>query len=173
MKNIVQSIFMSWLIIVFTLSLLLKCSQGEKSSKPGGKTISDTSQISSAELALLPAKGPYFPIDERIIEDRWMIERFVVSLEKNPNNPLMTKDFPWEGTGPLGGGTVIFDQQDKLFKIWYGVWDKNAYYNGLPFSYNICYAESREGIVWEKPLLGLFDRRGTMDKNNNCIVLGR
>ena len=85
----------------------------------------------------------------------------------------MKKELSWEGSGPLAGGTVIFDPEDKLFKMWYGVWDEYAYYNKLPFSYNVCYAVSNDGITWEKPLLGLFDRRGTMDKNNNCIVLGR
>ena len=129
--------------------------------------------ISSKELALLPAKGPYFPCDERIIEDRWMVERFVVPFVKHADNPLVVKDFSWEGTGPLAGGSVLYDPQDGKFKMWYGVWDKYAYEHRLPFSYNICYAESDDGVVWRKPMLELFDRRGTMDEMNNCIKLGR
>ena len=121
----------------------------------------------------LPAKGPYFPVDERIIEDRWMIERFVVPFEKHINNPVVQKDMHWEGSGPLYGGTVIFDSKDKLFKMWYLVWDEHSYYNKLPYSYNICYSESKDGIEWEKPMLGIFDKRGTMDDNNNFIKLGR
>ncbi len=133
----------------------------------------ETGAISQTEIALLPAKGPYFPCDERIIEDRWMVERFAVPLVKHPLNPLLIKDFPWEGIGPLLGGSVIYDPQDKKFKMWYCVWDEYAYYHHLPFSYNICYAESNDGLAWQKPILGLFDRRGTMDKQNNCIKLGR
>ena len=129
--------------------------------------------ISEKQLSKLPAKGPYFPIDDRIIEDRWMIERFVVPFEKYSNNPVVVKEYPWEGSGPLMGGTVLFDEKSKSYKMWYLVWDEHAYYNKLPYSYNICYAESKDGIKWEKPILNLFDRRGTIDKKNNFIILGR
>ena len=124
-------------------------------------------------MSKLPAKGPYFLVDDRIIEDRWMIERFVVPFEKYSNNPVVEKELPWEGSGPLMGGTVLFDKKEKLYKMWYLVWDEHAYFEKLPYSYNICYAESKDGIKWEKPILNLFDRRGTIDKKNNFIVLGR
>jgi len=68
------------------------------------------------------------------------------------------------------GGSVLFDPQDRLFKMWYSVWSSNAYHNKLPFSYNVCYAESTDGISWRKPMLGLFDYQGS--KENNCIRLG-
>jgi len=128
--------------------------------------------ISDKQLSKLPAKGPYFIVDDRIIEDRWMIERFVVPLEKYTGNPVVVKDFPWEGTGPLGGA-VLFDPQDQLYKMWYLVWDSTAYYNKLPFSYNISYAKSMDGIKWEKPILDVFDKKGASLKKTNLIQLGR
>ncbi len=128
--------------------------------------------ISEKQLSKLPAKGPYFVIDDRIIEDRWNIERFVVPLEKYKENPVMEKDLPWEGSGTLGG-SVLFDPQDELYKMWYLVWDSASYYNKLPFSYNICYAESADGIKWEKPILDVFDRKGESFKKTNFIKLGR
>ena len=128
--------------------------------------------ISEKQLSKLPAKGPYFVIDDRIIEDRWMIERFVVPFEKHSDNPVIEKDLSWEGTGTLLGGTVIFDTQDNLFKMWYTVWNSHAYYNKLPFSYNILYAESKDGIKWEKPILDLFDLKEAIGKKNNIIQLG-
>ena len=128
--------------------------------------------ISEKQLSKLPAKGPYFVIDDRIIEDRWMIERFVVPFQKYFHNPVIKKNLPWEGTGTLLGGTVLFDTQDNLFKMWYTVWNSHAYYNKLPFSYNILYAESKDGIKWEKPILDLFHLKGTIGKKNNIIKLG-
>jgi len=128
--------------------------------------------ISEKQLSMLPAKGPYFVIDDRIIEDRWMIERFVVPLEKYSDNPVVKKDLPWEGTGTLLGGTVLFDAEDDLFKMWYTIWNSHAYYNKLPFSYNIAYAQSKDGMTWEKPTLDLFDLEGTIHKKNNIIKLG-
>ena len=81
------------------------------------------------------AKGPYFLCDDRVTEDRWQLERFVVQPERHPKNPLIVREHSWEGTGPHMGGSVLFDPQDRLFKMWYSVWSSNAYYNKLPFSY--------------------------------------
>ncbi|WP_339925635.1 hypothetical protein [uncultured Cyclobacterium sp.] len=128
---------------------------------------------SDRQLNNLPVKGPYFVVDDRIIEDRWMIERFVVPLEKYAGNPVVAKEHPWEGTGPLLGGKVLFDPQDQLYKMWYSVWDSAAYYGKLPFSYNIAYAESADGIKWEKPILNVFDRKGDAYKKTNLIKLGK
>jgi hypothetical protein len=138
-----------------------------------GRSEAENLKISGQELAALPVKGPYFPMDERIIEDRWMVERFVVPLQRYPGNPIMTKDIPLEGTGPMAGGSVIFDHEERKFKMWYSVFDLFAYKNNLPFSYNVCYAESDDGIRWQRPVLGLFDNRGRIDADNNAILLGR
>ncbi|MEN8193795.1 MAG: hypothetical protein ABFS12_13315 [Bacteroidota bacterium] len=165
MKEIVLSKLLKGLLIFFISSLLFQCTKNEKTA--------NTSHISKEELAMLPAKGPYFPVDERIIEDRWKVERFVVELQKFSENPVMVKTKEIEGIGPLAGGTVLFDEKDSLYKIWYNVFDENAYKNRLPFSYNMCYAESKNGIYWEKPNLGLFDNRGRITKDNNAIKLGK
>jgi len=74
----------------------------------------------------LPAKGPYFPVDERIIEDRWHVERFVVFLERHPGNPVLEKKYEWEGHGPYAG-TALRDPDDKLFKMWYVVFNEHNY----------------------------------------------
>ena len=127
------------------------------------------------QLTKLPVKGPYFPIDERIIEDRWMVKRFVVPLQRYANNPIIRKDTPLEelGRGPEAYGTILFDKQDDLFKMWYLISDSNAYNNKLPYSYNVCYAESKDGLHWQKPNLGLFTNRGMISPDNNVISLGR
>lgn len=117
-----------------------------------------------------PAKGPYFPVDERIIEDRWDLRRLVVPLTRRPENPVLVADQDWEGTGP-NASTVLRDPENGKWKMWYTVWNSYNYYNDLPFSYNVCYAESDDGISWTKPDLGLFDHQGS--RQNNCIQLGR
>lgn len=124
----------------------------------------------AADPEPLPAHGPYFPCDERIIEDRWQAERFVVALERHPSNPLLTRTEPWEGTGPLMQGSVLFDPQDGLFKMWYLVWNEKAYTLRQRFSYNMCYAESKDGLLWSKPPLAVFDSENS---RSNAIKLGR
>ncbi|MFH1744140.1 MAG: hypothetical protein ABIH23_34490 [bacterium] len=126
--------------------------------------------FASEEYTISAAHGPYFACDRRVVEDRWNLERFVVQPKRHPQNPLVTRDQPWEGTGPHMGGSVLYDPEDNLFRMWYSVWNKHAYYNNLPFSYNVCYAESEDGIIWRKPPLGVFDYEGST--KNNCVRLG-
>ncbi len=133
-------------------------------------SISISSVYADTDYRVSAAKGPYFVCDDRVTEDRWMTERFTVQAQRHQDNPLIVKTAPWEGTGPHLGGTVLYDPEDQLHKMWYSVWNKHAYYNGLPFSYNICYTESDDGIQWRKPSLGVFDYEGSTD--NNCIRLG-
>ncbi len=74
-------------------------------------------------------------------------------------------DKPWEGPF-CGYVTVIRDG---------GTY--RAYYRGLPVAGAdgsdrevTCYAESRDGIAWTKPSLGLFEAAGT--RENNVILAG-
>jgi len=115
-------------------------------------------------------KGPYFLCDDRVVEDRWLLDRVVVPLKKHGAQPLVTRDHAWEGTGPLMHGAVLYDPEDALYRMWYGVWDSHNYFNKLPFSYNVCYAESKDGIEWTKPELGVFEHDA--DPRNNYIRLG-
>jgi hypothetical protein len=69
-------------------------------------------------------------------------------------------DQPWEG-GFSGYTTVIRD--GEVYRM---------YYRGLPSAGKdeaptavTCYAESKDGIVWTKPKLRLFEVRGTLDNN--------
>ncbi|GMV99566.1 MAG: hypothetical protein AMXMBFR84_07050 [Candidatus Hydrogenedentota bacterium] len=116
------------------------------------------------------AKGPYFLIDSRVVEDRWMIDRFVVPLKRHSADPLIVKTGEWEGSGPHMGGSVLYDAEARLFRLWYTVFSRHNYDNKLPFSYNVCYAESDDGYTWRKPALGVFKHEA--DPANNYINLG-
>lgn len=116
------------------------------------------------------AKGPYFVCDERVVMDRWLAARFVVPPKRYEGNPIVTREFPWEGSGPHVSGSVLYDLADKKYRMWYSVFNRHAYDNRLPFSYNVCYAESDDGIGWRKPFLGVFDYEGSTE--NNVVRLG-
>ena len=76
---------------------------------------------------------------------------------------VMVFDRPWEGNATdfftilEGGG---------LYRMYYETWSffDPTYTEGI----NVCYAESRDGIHWEKPDLGLCDFRGS--RHNNIIM---
>ncbi len=123
------------------------------------------------EYRVSAAKGPYFLCDTRVLEDRWLLDRVSPPFQKYPGNPVMVRAFPWEGTG-LWPMTVRYDSERGLHMMWYGVWNKERYYSKSPFSYNVAYAESKDGLEWSRPALGVFDRLPE-DPRNNLIRLGR
>ncbi len=129
-----------------------------------------TPRAEDAAYQISATKPPYFVCDERVVEDRWQVVRFVMPLRKHAQNPLIVKEHAWEGSGPHMGGSVLYDSQDTLYKMWYSVFNRYNYDSKLPFSYNVCYAESDDGIAWRKPALGVFD--SDRDPANNCIHLG-
>ncbi len=80
-------------------------------------------------------------------------------------NPVMKPDQPWEGTVILQPGTVLFDEEEQIFKMWY---------NTLPVKDKpdieefICYAVSKDGIHWTKPSLGIVEFHGS--RANNILL---
>ena len=79
--------------------------------------------------------------------------------------PSIKPDQPWEGTLTLQPGTVIYDEDEHIFKMWY---------NSLPTESKpdieefLCYATSQDGIHWTKPALNIVEYHGS--KANNIFL---
>jgi len=71
------------------------------------------------------------------------------AARKHPLNPLVKADQPWEGWRINVYGTVLYDEQEKIFKMWY-MGGANAEFP----HYATFYATSADGVRWEKPLVG-------------------
>ncbi len=69
--------------------------------------------------------------------------------EKHPDNPLLKAEKPWEGWRLEIYGSVLYDEDEKIFKMWY-IGEAHDYYP----SYATFIATSKDGIHWEKPLIG-------------------
>lgn len=67
----------------------------------------------------------------------------------HPANPLIVADRPWEGWRLEIFGTVLYDREEGIYKMWYTGESPEDFPD-----YPILYATSLEGIRWEKPLLG-------------------
>ena len=71
---------------------------------------------------------------------------------KFEGNPVMTPELPWEvneggnaAAIPKGGG-IWWDEDRRVFRLWYeGGW-----------LHTVCYAESKDGIHWERPPVGIY-----------------
>ena len=71
--------------------------------------------------------------------------------KKHPDNPVLKPDRPWEGWLTYIYGDVMYDHEEKLFKMWYLAGNKTDYFD---YDTITCYATSRDGIHWDKPEVG-------------------
>ncbi len=75
-------------------------------------------------------------------------------------------DQPWEGNG-CGYFTVLHDQQEGVYRMYYHAWQiPTGIEPGGPLT--IGYFESKDGIHWDRPSLGLCEFNGS--KDNNIIL---
>ncbi|MBO4407253.1 MAG: hypothetical protein J5849_06080 [Clostridia bacterium] len=100
--------------------------------------------------------------DDHLIDRRFTDAR-LEAVRPERAEIVMTCDQPWEGDS-TDFFTILKD--DGFFRMYYETWSlfDPAYHEGI----NVCYAESRDGIHWEKPDLGLCEFRGST--HNNIIM---
>ena len=87
--------------------------------------------------------------------------------QPEPREVVLTTDAPWEGN--TSAYYTIFQDGD-LFRMYYRAshWDTEA--KKEAHREVTCYAESRDGIRWVKPKLGLFEFNGS--RENNIVIDG-
>ena len=106
--------------------------------------------------------------DDRLLEQRTGLELVPMQLRKHPANPLLGIDRPWEKRGILNYVALLHDEEAGLFRMYYQILGRTE--EGVNRSHCL-YAESRDGIRWEKPNLGLVYFEGSRD-NNIVVVKG-
>ena len=106
----------------------------------------------------------YLFFDDREIESRAGLTRTVHHAAKYPGNPILRPEPAWEG--PMVPSTVLFDDAAGLYKLWYLT---HARVPGAESTYVTGYATSRDGIAWERPVVGVYEYEGSRD-NNLCMV---
>ena len=87
--------------------------------------------------------------------------------QKHPDNPLIKADQPWEGWRLEIFGNVIYDEHEKIFKMWYLAepGTGNEYFDDANVT---CYATSTDGIHWQKPLVGTLPAKN--GKPHNAVT---
>lgn len=101
--------------------------------------------------------------DNDELTHHWNLTR-TIGRPDRATRPLLQADRPWEGEQIACWGTVIHDPADGLFKIWYQTWLEDVPAAHVSRSV-ICYAQSRDGLTWEKPNLGVTMYHGSTDHN--------
>ncbi len=85
-----------------------------------------------------------------------------------PREVVLVHDAPWEGTG--SGYHSVFQDGD-IYRMYYKAWHLDAQQGKLNTGRHplfCCYAESKDGIHWEKPELDLYEFEGS--KKNNIVA---
>ena len=131
-----------------------------------------------AHIGLATSALPDEPIQigsrRELFVDDALIEKFAGQAERRLHSPVPREvalkfDQPWEGNA--SGYPTVFRDND-LYRMWYR--GHRFLVNGQPLRQAqgevVCYAESRDGITWQKPNLGLFPWNGS--KENNIIWMG-
>ena len=103
-------------------------------------------------------------IDERFIERSQGIRLRMNRPVQHPD-PVLVPDRPWESNG-IGAYNTVMLEADGRFRLWYDAGVKG----GLPAegARRLGYAESADGLIWDKPNLGLISFRGS--KENNIVA---
>ncbi len=99
--------------------------------------------------------------DELLVASKRDISLVVNKPYQDPD-PVLVADRPWESGGIGSYNTVMCE--DGVFRMWYDALMKPGD-RGARFDRQLCYAESTDGVHWEKPELGLI-RFGRSKRNN-------
>ena len=140
----------------------------EGSSHVTARIYSENEDAESAswwdDLDLQLAPRPYDPtlgsfrelfLDDERIESAYQVGRVVHPAKTTPQ-PVIRADKPWEGSAYIYGSVY---KMGDTYRMWYTA------YNNLAPNYHTAYAESKDGLTWTKPNLGLVEFHGSKDNN--------
>jgi hypothetical protein len=140
--------------LVLAIGLLALRTMAEPVAADEPLDISDRAQLAADKTWIQSADGIDFSLHP---------------AEKHPGNPVLKADKPWEGWRVSIYGTVLYDEDEKLFKMWY-IGDMTE---DFP-TFATYYATSKDGINWTKPNLGAIkSATGSTDHNavaDSCLL---
>jgi len=68
----------------------------------------------------------YLVLDSRIIDKTDNVELTVGVVDKDPRNPLFKEDKPWEPRFDNPYCSVIYDEEEKIWKCWYSIFTRSG-----------------------------------------------
>lgn len=111
-------------------------------------------------------------LDDREVKERLNLSRFI-NRPKRFAEPVVRSDQPWEKDCKCVAWGSVIKEKDGLLRMWYFSFNaKGNLSEGESLDGGYAYAESRDGIHWTKPSLGLVDWKGSKE-NNFFFTMGR
>ena len=107
--------------------------------------------------------GPHLFLDDLLIGKTDRTWSRLQNPVRHPAIPVITREYPWEvgRVQPCGG--VIYDAEKNRFRMWYKAHGPTK----LPA--RLAYAESVDGVRWEKPMLNIH-RFGSHERTNLVLA---
>ena len=139
------------------LLLLFHSCQQNNASKDDPRSSSQAISISNA---------PQLFLDDSLIAKTSNLKRVIQRPKKHPANPVIVQGTPWEQRYMQMYGTVLYDEEMNRFRAWYMASESEE---KKPETY-ICYAESLDGVHWNKPLVGAITLPG--HTQHNAVLAG-
>ena len=100
------------------------------------------------------------------IDARFFDRASGVNLRMNPPlqspEPVLRADKPWEKLG-IGGYNTVIREGERHFRLWYGAQMKSG--GPQEGAVRLCYAESEDGVSWQKPEMHLVPFQGSTANN--------
>jgi hypothetical protein len=120
-----------------------------------------TSATATGPVTDLGIRRELFLDEELILTRRNVVWRM---HQPEAREVVLTCDVPWEGN--TSAYYTILDD-NGLYRMYYRGWHFNVQTKKAEHPEHVCYAESRDGISWTRPELGLVEVQGS--KSNNVI----
>lgn len=132
---------------------------------------------------------PQVFLDDTLISRATNIRRELRQPEKEPANPVLVQEHPWERQSVQCYGNVLRDPDTRRFCFWYFAAEQRDP-DDVPWLkkegdaadrprrlYKTCYAESDDGVRWAKPMVNalptpLYDRHNILieDIHSICVL---
>ena len=106
--------------------------------------------------------GLHLFVDDAEVQDHPGFTRLVLQPARVQLDPVVRSDRPWEGNSVALWGSVLYDEEENLFKMWYFTFGTTDNGDQVHF---MCYAVSTDGIRWDKPDLGIVPWKGSTATN--------
>ena len=136
------------------------------------------SNESNSQPASLWATASAKPINvgtrkQLFVDEKFVEQKFNVELVMNRPHPtgelLVTADQDYEAGGTVHLYSSVLKEANGTVRLWYDLFTPTG---PGPYEHQRCvsYAESRDGLHFVKPNLGLYEKHG--DKDNNVVLPG-
>jgi hypothetical protein len=109
-------------------------------------------------------------IDDYLIDSMENVSKVLHQPTRYVGNPIIIGNEPWEKwVIEVDGRPVLYDEETKEFRMYYGcnLIDANA---PTGVRYKVCYAVSKDGVHWTKPVLDQVEWEGS--RKNNMLKWG-